>query len=332
MTLPGGGSLGTDESTAFSFGISNNQGQLTITATSANTELLGTRNYRIIAQLGTTNTVNVYMQVIVGQPDSNLPILPMDVYNAAICQHDKIYPFLLGYAGFDVNVTFSNMDAYGNLMLAGWGSKVPFGFGNATQLGYLALLDQFGQPYWVYTVRDNTFFGNTYCTYISHFKHSTLTTTDYTFALCNIPRFDLTTPAAQYSQSPVILKLYHNSGQLIYMRHLPIDPYGNVMPQSGLYASMIDNTATGYAIYRYRYQVLTTSFVQTFAAIQFTESSFSVNYFNVYPSPDPTAGGLTSQASPKSTGWYSTYVMSDSSAIYTVVYGDALLGTLLYSY
>ena len=45
------------------------------------------------------------------------------------------------------------------------------------------------------------------------------------------------------------------------MRHLPIDPYGNVMAQSGLYASMIDNTATAYAIYRYRYQVLTTSFV-----------------------------------------------------------------------
>ena len=74
----------------------------------------------------------MYLQVIVGLPDSSLPILPKNVNNAVVCQWDRIYPFLLGHSGYDVNVTYSNLDAYGNLMLAGWGSKIPFGFNNAS--------------------------------------------------------------------------------------------------------------------------------------------------------------------------------------------------------
>lgn len=56
----------------------------------------------------------------------------MNVNNAVVCQWDRIYPFLLGHSGYDVNVTYSNLDAYGNLMLAGWGTKIPFGFNNAS--------------------------------------------------------------------------------------------------------------------------------------------------------------------------------------------------------
>ena len=43
-----------------------------------------------------------------------------------MCLYDKIYPFLLGYENADVNVTYSGLDAYGNIMLAGFGSKFPF--------------------------------------------------------------------------------------------------------------------------------------------------------------------------------------------------------------
>lgn len=79
----------------------------------------------------------------------------------------------------------------------------------------------------------------TVCTYIRHFKHSTLSIVDYVFALCNVPRFELVdtgTAANNYKESPSILKLRHDSGELIFFKHLPIDATGNNMAMSGLYA------------------------------------------------------------------------------------------------
>lgn len=78
-------------------------------------------------------------------------------------------PSLLGHSGYDVNVTFSNMDDYGNFMLAGWGSKEPYGWNSGVQQGYIALIDQKGVPYWVYSVKDVfNANGNNTCTFISH--------------------------------------------------------------------------------------------------------------------------------------------------------------------
>jgi hypothetical protein len=203
-----------------------------------------------------------------------------------------------------VNVTFTNMDGYGNIMLAGWGSKVPYGFNNAFKIGYLALIDQYGLPYWVYQARDNINSGDTVCTYISHV---TIGSTDFVYGLCNLPRWDLNYVNANYLNSPVIIKLLLSSGNLQYMAHLPVDGANNML-QNGLFATAETSGANtiAYAIYRYRYSNGATTQVQNFAAVSFNEATLVVQNMNIYFNPDPTAGGLLAQAGAKTTGWYST--------------------------
>lgn len=56
------------------------------------------------------------------------------------------------------------MDTYGNLMYAGWGSTAVgssptyplYGYNNATKQGYIGLMNQYGVPYWIFRVKDNT--------------------------------------------------------------------------------------------------------------------------------------------------------------------------------
>lgn len=81
------------------------------------------------------------MRFTIIQDPSLLPRLPKNIDNTVQCTSDKIYPFLLGHTSWDVNVTYTNMDAYGNLMLAGWGSEPPYGWSTAVQQGYIALFD-----------------------------------------------------------------------------------------------------------------------------------------------------------------------------------------------
>lgn len=89
-------------------------------------------------------------------------------------------------------------------MFAGYGNKVPYGWGNTTQVGFLALIDQTGVPYWIYKTKENLFFGNTNCTYIQQVTQNSV---DYVYAICNMPRWDLSYTGAMYLTSPVIIKL-----------------------------------------------------------------------------------------------------------------------------
>lgn len=77
------------------------------------------------------------------------------------------------------------------------------------------------------------------------------------------------------------------------MAHLPIDGYNNML-QNGLYATGVVSGANtlAYAVYRYRFSNGASAQVQNFAAVQFIESSLSVQYMSVFNTPDPTAGGL----------------------------------------
>lgn len=112
---------------------------------------------------------------------------PKDTTNA-VCTYDKIYPWLLGHTGGDVNVTFSGIDAWGNIMLAGQSTKFPYSFSSTVSSGYIALIDSVGLPYWVYYLKDvyNTN-GANICTYMRHFTVSG-DTNEYLFAMCNIVR------------------------------------------------------------------------------------------------------------------------------------------------
>lgn len=100
-----------------------------------------------------------------------------------------------------------------------------------------------------------------------------MSSVDYVFALCNVPRFDLVDSTANspnnYKESPSVLKMRHDTGELIFFKHLPIDSYSNVMPMNGLFVEQVDNTNKIWAAYRYRYS--STAPVQTFAAVKFDE-------------------------------------------------------------
>ena len=91
------------------------------------------------------------------------------------------------------------------------------------------------------------------------------------------------------------------------MRYLPIDTNFNQMAMNGLFAEQINPSANVYAVYRYR----SAGSIQTFAAISFSSSTWAINSFQIYNSPDISGGGVASMTPPKSGGWFSTYVLSD---------------------
>jgi hypothetical protein len=76
-------------------------------------------------KLSTTYDKNIYVRLDIVNSANLAKAKDIETSNPT-CIYDKIYPFLLGYSGGDVNVTFSGLDGYGNIMLAGWGSKYPF--------------------------------------------------------------------------------------------------------------------------------------------------------------------------------------------------------------
>jgi hypothetical protein len=63
-------------------------------------------------------------------PDPNLVKNPADQALAAnnpSCNYDKIYPILIGNT-VEVNATAMSIDAYGNILFAGWAKRLPYGW------------------------------------------------------------------------------------------------------------------------------------------------------------------------------------------------------------
>lgn len=54
-------------------------------------------------------------------------------------------------------------------------------------------------------------------------------TNDYLFVTCNVMRVDLSDSLTMYKEAPMLMKLYHDTGRVIFMRYLPVDAYSNVM-------------------------------------------------------------------------------------------------------
>lgn len=52
---------------------------------------------------------------------------------------------------------------------------------------------------------------------------------DYLFVMCNIYRTDLADALSAYKESPMLMKLKHDTGQVLFMRYLPVDSFFNVM-------------------------------------------------------------------------------------------------------
>ena len=130
------------------------------------------------------------------------------------CKYGKIYPFLIGNS-LDVNVTAMTLDPYGNILFAGWGRRLPYGWTHEyppeppaappqhpystanVEQGYVALIDKRGMPLWAFRIKDEFRFSaaapvvpeNTYCTFVRHMKLSD--NIDYAFVGCNGWRTDL---------------------------------------------------------------------------------------------------------------------------------------------
>lgn len=112
MYLPSGNSQvdANGDALYFAYVASQATDQFTISLKSTSLNYLGSRSFRLMASLGQQFTVPIYLQVLITQPDSNLPRLPSAVNNNPGCSYDKIYPFLFGHAGLDVVLINSNMD------------------------------------------------------------------------------------------------------------------------------------------------------------------------------------------------------------------------------
>ncbi len=190
---------------------------------------MGSRSFRIKARLGNTFDKNIYFRYNIYMNSASVRA-PSAVNHTvqSYCQSDKIYPFFIGHASYDMNVTYASMDPYGNLLYAGWSRMAPYGWNNNTQQGYIAMMDQKGKPYWIYMIKDNTNTLSNICTFIKY-QQTTIDSVDYVFAMCNVLRFDLADASTNYKESPMILKMKHDTGQVIFMRHLPVDSANNVM-------------------------------------------------------------------------------------------------------
>ena len=65
---------------------------------------------------------------------------------------------------------------------------------------------------------------NNVCTFLRHQK-ATIDSIDYVFAMCNVQRWENT----DYKDAPILIKMRHDSGRVIFMKHLPNDPFNNNM-------------------------------------------------------------------------------------------------------
>ena len=82
--------------------------------------------------------------------------------------------------------------------------------------------------YYIKDVTNGATPANNYCNYMRHYLVSG-DTNDYLFVMCNVIRFDLSDSLTNYKEAPMLMKLYHNTGKVIFMRYLPVDSFSNVM-------------------------------------------------------------------------------------------------------
>jgi hypothetical protein len=181
----------------------------------ARTDYVGSRVVRYQAKLGNSFNKFFYLRFNIAPADPAPLKAPSDQgvdANNPECKYDKIYPFLIGNS-IEVNATAMTIDAYGNILFAGWGKRLPYGWTYeyapappapppqhafaAVEQGYIALIDKRGMPFWAFRIKDEFKYSatspvipeNTYCNYVRHMKLSD--NIDYVFVGCNGWRTDL---------------------------------------------------------------------------------------------------------------------------------------------
>jgi hypothetical protein len=111
----------------FSFAPTNSDNQFSVELDTSDNTYYGSRDVRFVTQLGSVNQQNIYVRFTITRSDYRDPTIANGPTgpSSTNCNYEKIFPFFLGH-DFDVNVTYTNMDPWGNILYAGYGSKAPY--------------------------------------------------------------------------------------------------------------------------------------------------------------------------------------------------------------
>eukprot|EP00347_Sterkiella_histriomuscorum_P018401 403345645 len=129
--------------------------------------------------------------------------------------NDVVYPFYWGSSVENVITYDFKLDEWGNHMMAGEGQKVPFVVTSGNTNGFIYLGDQRGNPYWNLLLT-NSLYPTKPSSCISVYQFSY-----FVYASCTMA----TEEYSNIAVVPVIVKVIHANGQLMYAKRLPVDRY-----------------------------------------------------------------------------------------------------------
>ncbi|CDW83967.1 cadg multi-domain protein [Stylonychia lemnae] len=226
---------------------------------------VGTLHFRVVA---TYKDVTVY-------PQLRITVLPLITYvrdptnpnhDTSTCA-EKIYPFFYGHT-FNSHLLDFKIDNYGNFLIAGSGVSPPFGSSGTIENGFLSLMDQRGNPYWIYSLDTQVDATSAqYCQQIS--QQST-----FVFGLCQ----SKVNMYINVGLIGLLIKLNHKNGQLLYSKMLPNDQY---QPQNQL-PLYLQSINTDRLLIIQRYQSSAGAY-KSFSAFLLNETSQLPIWYNYYP-------------------------------------------------
>ncbi|CDW83860.1 cadg multi-domain protein [Stylonychia lemnae] len=126
------------------------------------------------------------------------------------------YPLFWGKGTSNMAIYYSTFDDYGNFLITGYSIKLdPFSKTDVNnENGFVSLIDQRGAIYWTYRLDDTEDATNgEYCYYA-------IQNGMYVWAQCNGAN-----SLSKETHYPLLVKMHHDSGRVLYWRAVPIQAY-----------------------------------------------------------------------------------------------------------
>eukprot|EP00347_Sterkiella_histriomuscorum_P011311 403372935 len=182
--------------------------------------------------------------------------------------NDVVYPFYWGSTSYGVTANDFQLDQWGNHMMAGQGKLIPFAFATAYPNGFIYLGDQRGNPYWNLAL-NNQYSQSQSSTCIGIYQFSY-----FVYASCIMYSEEYTNIAVV----PVIVKVLHANGQLMYAKRLPVDRIDPTINK------MWHMTVQGSDVIAFQYyQSYRGGFLKrNIAVTRFTESTNNIVYYKFH--------------------------------------------------
>eukprot|EP00347_Sterkiella_histriomuscorum_P011981 403370353 len=203
-----------------------------------------------------------YYGRIVGIPKTSAYRDPTSPNHDSSSCNDVIYPFYWGSLDYGVTATDFKLDQWGNHMMTGSGQFVPFSITSMFTYGFIYLGDQRGNPYW------NLVFNNQFSSSSSSSCIGIYQISSFVYAACSMYSEEF------LAQVPVIIKVLHANGQLMYAKRLPVDRYSPSQNR------MFHMTVQGSDVIAFQYyQSLRGTTIKNIAVTRFTEQTNNIVYF-----------------------------------------------------